>query len=121
MRARMSLPRIGAAVVIALLGAACTTTPTVTLQANGSSPAGSFSGGLAQVPEGIVLGFKVNANTSAAVTATIDDTSVASVVPTTTFSQFVIIGLVAGQTNVHVFVADQEAAAFEVQVTSPAL
>jgi hypothetical protein len=120
MRARRSRSVV-VAVAVALFGAACSTTPRVTLQATGgASPAGSFSPGLAEVPEGIVLGFQVNANTSAAVTAVIDDPTVATVASTTSFAQFVLIGLASGQTTVRVFVDNQEAADLPVQVTSPA-
>ena len=122
MRARRSRSMVIPVLAAALLGAACSTTPRVTLQATGgASPAGSFSPGLAEVPEGIVLGFRVNANTSAAVTAVIDDPTVATVAPTTSFAQFVLVGLASGQTTVHVFVDNQEAAELPVQVTSPAL
>ena len=68
---------------------------------------GELSPGLASVPVGIVLGFRVKPDSSAVVTAAIDDSSLATVAPTTQASEFVIIGLATGQTTLHVFVDDQ--------------
>ena len=101
----------------AFAAAACTASPSVTLEPDGTSPAGSFSPGLVSVPVGIVLGFHVTANSSAAVTAAIDDPSVATLAPRTQASEFVIIGLVTGQTTLHVFVDSREATQLPVQVT----
>lgn len=106
--------------VAALVGAACSTTPPVTIQSVGQSPAGSLSPGLASVPIGIVLGFRVTANSSAVVTAAIDDPSLATVAPTTQASEFVIIGLATGQTTLHVFVDNGEVTELPVEVTPSA-
>lgn len=103
------------------VAAGCSASPKVTLESIGTSPAGSFSPGLASVPQGIVVGFQVNANSATAVTAAIDDPTVASVAPTTQAAHFVVIGLSPGQTTLHVFVNNQEATELPVQVTPPSL
>jgi hypothetical protein len=108
------------ALVGAFVGAGCSTTPAVTLQSVGQSPAGSLSPGLASVPVGIVLGFRVTANSATVVTAAIDDPSLATVAPTTQASEFVIIGLATGQTTLHVFVDNGEVTELPVQVTTSA-
>jgi Flp pilus assembly secretin CpaC len=104
----------------AALVAGCSTQPAVTLEPVGQSPAGSLSHGLDSVPVGIVLGFRVTANSSAVVTEAIDDPSTATVAPTTQASEFVIIGQAMGQTTLHVFVDNKEAMELPVQVTAPA-
>ncbi len=108
------------AVFAALVGAGCSTTPVATLQPVGQSPAGSVSPGFASVPVGIVLGFRVTANSSAVVTAALDDTTLATVAPTTQSSEFVIIGLATGQTTLHVYVNNSEWTELPVQVTQSA-
>jgi hypothetical protein len=110
------------AVAVALLSG-CSTTPAVTLQSIGqapSGPSGPVSTGLGSLPVGIVLGFRVTANSSAVVTEAADDPSVATVAPTTQTSEFVVIGQAIGQTTLHVFVDDKEAMELPVQVTAPA-
>jgi putative type II/III system pilus formation protein len=110
------------AVAVALL-AGCSTTPAVTLQSVGqppSGPSGPVSTGLDSVPVGIVLGFRVTANSSAVVTEAIDDPSVATVAPTTQTAEFVVIGEAIGQTTLHVFVDNREAMELPVQVTASA-
>ena len=87
-----------------------------TIGAAGSSPGASISGGLATVPVGIVLGFQANAQTATAVTATIDDPTIAVLAPATGDGQFVLIGTAVGQTVVHVFVNDTDATDLQVQV-----
>jgi Pilus formation protein N terminal region len=104
----------------AFSGGACSTSPAVTLQSVGQSPAGSLSPGLASVPVGIVLGFRVTTSSSAVVTAAVDDPSVAAVAPTTQASEFVIIGLATGQTTLHVFVNNGEVTELPVEVTASA-
>ncbi len=106
--------------VAALACGGCSTSPAVTLQSVGQSPAGSLSPGLASVPVGIVLGFRVTSSSSAVVTAAIDDPSVATVAPTTQASEFVIIGLATGQTTLHVFVNNGEVTELPVEVTTSA-
>jgi hypothetical protein len=83
----------------------------------GSSPAGTFSPGLATVPVGIVMSIQVSAASSRAVTATIDDPTVATVAPTTRDGEFVIVGTAVGQTTVHLFVDDSDASDLTVEVT----
>jgi hypothetical protein len=108
-------------VLIAAVSVAdCSPSPETTIVAVGQSPAGSVSSGLASVPVGVVLGFQVKANSSAVITAAIDDDTVAAVAPTTEASEFVVIGTVTGQTTLHVFVDNQEAIQLPVQVTAPA-
>jgi hypothetical protein len=98
----------------------CGPSPAVTIAPIGQSPAGSLTPGAASVPIGIVLGFEVTADASAVVTAAVDDEALATVAPTTQSTEFVLIGVATGQTTLHVFVNDQEAAELSVQVTSAA-
>jgi hypothetical protein len=105
--------------VAALVAAGCSTASKVSLQPVGQSPAGVVSG-LDSLPVGIVLGFRMNASSSAVVTEAIDDPTVAIVAPTTQASEFVVIGLATGQTTLHVFVDNSEAIELPVQVTPSA-
>jgi Pilus formation protein N terminal region len=115
-----ALAALAAVASLASLAAGCSTPRNVTLTAAGSSPAGSFTPGLATIPVGVVLGFDTHVESSTPVTASVDDPSVATVAPTTQGSQFVLIGLVAGQTTLHVYVNDQESTELPVQVIAPA-
>jgi hypothetical protein len=111
--------RAGALGLLAcMLASACAPSSAVaTIGASGSSPGASISGGLATVPVGIVLGFQANAQSTTAVTATVDDPSIAVLAPATGDGQFVLIGTAVGQTVVHVFVNDTDATDLQVQVT----
>jgi hypothetical protein len=106
--------------VAALSLVGCTTSPATTIASVGQSPAGSISPGLASVPVGVVIGLQVKADSAAVVTTAVDDTTVATVAPTTESSEFVLIGMAIGQTTLHVFVNNQEALQLPVQVTAPA-
>ena len=108
------------ALAIGMIAAGCSTTPKATLESIGTPPAGSFSPGGASVPQGVVTGFQVNASGTTAVTASVDDPTVATVAPTTQASQFVLVGLSPGQTTLRVYVNDQESAELPVQVTPQA-
>ena len=105
---------------VALSGTACSTSTAVTLAGVGQSPGASVSSGLATVPIGVVLGFRVTTQSSAVVTAAVDDTTLATVAPTTQGNEFVVIGLAMGQTTLHVFVNSGESLELPVQVVGPA-
>jgi len=104
--------------VFAVAVAGCSTSSAATLESVGQSPGASFSPGLASMPVGIVLGLRLTGSSSAVVTAAVDDPTVATVAPTTQASEFVLIGLAAGQTVLHVFVNDQESTELPIQVTA---
>jgi Pilus formation protein N terminal region len=109
-----------ASMIAAFVAAGCSTAPKVTLAAAGTSPAGSFTPGLATIPVGIVLGFDVNDESATPVTAAVDDPTVATVAPTLKGSQFVLVGVAPGQTTLRVFVNDQESTELPVQVIGAA-
>jgi hypothetical protein len=108
------------ALLAGLAVAGCGPSSAVALTSVGQSPAGSVSPGLVSVPVGIVLGFQVKADSGAVVTAAVDDSTLATVAPTTQASEFVVIGMATGQTTLRVFVNNQAATEVPVQVTAPA-
>jgi hypothetical protein len=103
---------------LVLLGTACSDSSRVTLEAVGTSPGATLSTASASVPVGVVLGFHVTSDAAMAVTATVDDTTIATVTPTIQTSEFLLVGLATGQTTLHVFVGDQPAIEVPVQVAS---
>jgi hypothetical protein len=120
MMGRVSLRRIALAALTAAIAAGCSPSPKVTLSALGTSPGASFASGGATVPVGVVLGFGVTVETSTAVTAAVDDPTLATVAPTVNGSQFVLIGLATGQTTLHIYVNDQDTTDLSVQVVGTA-
>jgi hypothetical protein len=109
-------PGLLAFILLSALPACTPSSAVATIGATGSSPGASISGGLATVPVGIVLGFQASAQSTTAVTATIDDPTIAVLAPATGDGQFVLIGTAVGQTVVHVFVNDTDATDLQVQV-----
>jgi hypothetical protein len=98
----------------AALGAACSSATRVTLASSGDSPVGSFSQDGATVPIGTVVAF--SASGDVVVTASIDDTTVATVTATTQTGVFVLVGVMSGQTTLRVFADNAEAYDVPVQV-----
>jgi hypothetical protein len=116
-RTRARVAFVSATLALGLVGPACSPSSAVaTVGPIGSSPGASISGGLAVVPVGVVQGFQVSAQSTMAVTATIDDPTVAVLAPATGDGQFVLIGTAVGQTVVHVFVNDTDSTDVQVQV-----
>ena len=105
-----------ALLALALTGCTAATASPVVTQ-TGSSPAGSFSAGLATVPVGVVMSFQVSTQSTTAVTATVDDPTIATVAPTPRDGEFVLVGLSVGQTTVHLFVDGRDASDVAVGVT----
>ena len=106
------------AFVLGLVLAGCTAaTASPVVTQTGSSPAGTFSAGLASVPVGVVTSFQVGAQSAMAVTASVDDPTVAAVAPTPRDGEFVLIGVSVGQTTVHLFVDGRDASDIAVGVT----
>jgi hypothetical protein len=103
-------------VAIAALCAACSDPSRVTLASFGTSPIGSFSPNGASVPIGTVVAF--SASGDAVATATVDDTTVATVSAATQTGVFVIVGVTSGQTTLRVFVDNAEAYDVPVQVAA---
>ena len=118
-RARIGMTRMALGVAVFAAGG-CTTSTRVELTAVGTSPAGSFTPGLATIPVGIVLGFDTNVESSTPATAAVDDPTVASIAPTLKASQFVLVGLATGQTTLRVFMNNQETTELPVQVIASA-
>jgi hypothetical protein len=104
------------AALVGVVAAGCSTSSAVTLAPVGTSPAGSFSSGLASVPAGVVLGFKVTNASAQAVTATSDDPTIALVAPATQQGEFVIVGVAAGTTTLRVYANDQQAESLPIVV-----
>jgi Pilus formation protein N terminal region len=105
---------------LTVAAAGCSPSTAVAIEGVGQSPGASVSSGQASLPVGVVLGFQVTARSSAVVTASVDDPTLATVAPTTQATEFVVIGLATGETTLHVFVDNQDSIDMPVQVTGPA-
>lgn len=108
------------AMVLALAAAACSDKPSATLSESAPSPLGGFTPQLASVPIGVVVGFsaQVNGGSNDGVSASVDDDTRVTVTPTTTPGQFVLVGLAAGRTTLHVGVKGTETNTVPVEVSA---
>jgi hypothetical protein len=83
---------------------ACSTTTqsngTTQVQPVGQPPIGGITDS-ALVPVGVVVGFSVTSSDSTSGVATVDDSSVCSLVPTSEQGTFVLIGRSPGKTTLH--------------------
>jgi hypothetical protein len=113
--ARAPLGRVTVAVAVCAANSACSSVATQ-LSPVGDSPGASFTASAATVPVGVVVGFSATSESSMPVTASVDDTTIATVAPTVKSGTFVLVGLATGQTTLHVFVNDADAVDVAVQV-----
>jgi hypothetical protein len=106
---KLSLVTLTAFAITSGAGCSAPPPPTLTITQGSSPPVGDgITYAAASIPVGIVLEVDVTPSgysATASITASVDDPTVASVVPMTTRDAFAVIGLAQGETAVHFFVA----------------
>jgi len=119
--------RLCIAALPALLSMACGGGPTldhISIQPSGYYGQFAIDTSSAALDEGAVLAFQAQPENGAAtpvsatVTATVDDETIATLVPTTTPNQWVLVGSTSGTTTLHIQAVGREYDTIAVTVTA---